>query len=110
MLTLPITQFNYLDSSDNPGRAKLTIGNIICEKDPCPLGWKVGTIDGCFRWLAQKVTLATAKTQCQALGGQVAAPRNMKQNRLLAEFAKSQGKTQFLVGIEKKDTKLVFFT
>ena len=108
---LPITQFRYLGSSDNPGRAKLTIGNVICEKDVCPLGWnKVGTIDGCFRWLPQKVTLATAKTRCQALGGQVVAPRNMKQSRMLGEFAKSQEKTQFLVGIEKKDTKLVFFT
>ena len=42
---------------------------------------------GCFRWLAQKVKMATAKTQCQALEGQVAAPKTKEQNRLLAEFA-----------------------
>ena len=47
---LPITQFSYLGSSDNPGRAKLTIGNVICEKDVCPLGWsKLASGWGCER-------------------------------------------------------------
>ena len=52
---LPITQFSYFGSegdstSDNPGRAKLNIGNVICEKDVCPLGWsKLASGWGCER-------------------------------------------------------------
>ena len=114
---LPITQFNYLGMGN--GKAKLTIGNVTCENYSCPFGWtKMGSgsaaVASCFRWLgwseklATTLPLATAKNQCKALGGHVAAPHNQEQNQWMAEFAKKTGMAQFIIGIEKKDTKLVF--
>ena len=73
------------------------------------MGSESAAVASCYRWLDTSEKLATAKNQCKALGGHVAAPHNQEQNQWIAEFAKKTGMTQFIIGIEKIGTKLVLF-
>ena len=57
---------------------------------PCPCGWEK-ILNGCYKFVKDKVTWDTARATCLKLGGDLVIPKSVSECNQLAQRAKKLG-------------------